>query len=77
MTKLGILEMGLFVMFVAATDAFVVMNFGWAFLMKSWTSTFASIVPIVSLMMLVSFLAFALLEDRLRIRRYGAQGFQS
>jgi len=76
MTKLDILERALFAIFVVAADAFVVVNFGWAFLIASWNSTFARIVPIVSLMTLVSFLAFALLEDHLRIRRYGIDGFQ-
>ena len=76
MTKLSILERGLFAIFVVTANAFVVMNFGWVFLMASWNSTFASVVPIVSLMTLVSFLAFALLEDHLRIRRYGVQRFQ-
>lgn len=76
MTKTVILERGLFAIFVVAANAFVVINFGWAFLMTSWNSTFASIVPIVSLMTLVSFLAFALLEDHLRIKRYGVEGFQ-
>ena len=77
LTKLGILERGLFAIFVVATDSFVVMNFGWALLVKSWNSTFASIVPTVSLIMLVSFLAYALLEDHLRIRRYGIEVFQT
>ena len=76
MTKLDILERGLFAIFVVAADAFVVINIGWAFLIASWNSTFASIVPIVSLMTLASFLAFAFLEDHLRIRKYGVEAFQ-
>jgi len=76
MAKLDILERGLFAIFVVAANAFVVINIGWAFLMTSWDSTFGRIVPVVSLMTLVSFLAFALLEDHLRIRRYEVEEFQ-
>jgi hypothetical protein len=76
-TKLDVLERMLFVVFVVATNAFVVINAGWAFLMMFWNSIFASIVPIISLVTLVSFLTFALLEDHLRSRRYGTDGFRS
>jgi len=76
MTKLDILERVLFVQFVVAANAFVAINVGWAFLVTSWNSIFASTIPIVSLVTLVSFLAFALLEDHLGSRRYGADGFQ-
>jgi len=76
MNKLDILEGTLFAAFVATTDVFVAINIGWAFFTTFWNSL-ASIVPIVSIMTLVTFLAFALLEDHLRGRRYGADGFQS
>jgi hypothetical protein len=76
MMKSDILERGLFVVFVAATDAFVAINLGWVFLRTFWNSVLPSIFPIVSLLTLVSFLAFALLEDHLRGRRYGGDGLQ-
>ena len=76
MTKLNILERSLFVVFVTATNAMVVMNLGWVFLMTFWNSVLVSIVPIVSVVTLVSFLAFALLEDHLRSMRCRADGFQ-
>jgi len=74
MTKIDILERALFVVFVVATNAFVAINLGWAFLVTSWNSIFASIVPALSLVTLVSFLTFALLEDHLSSRRYGGTG---
>jgi len=76
MTKLNILERSLFVVFVTATNAMVVMNLGWVFLMKFWNSVLVSIVPIVSVVTLVSFLAFALLEDHLRSTRCRADRLQ-
>jgi hypothetical protein len=76
MTRPNTLERVLFVVFVIAADAFIVINIVWVFLVMPWNSIFASIVPIVSMVTLVSFLAFALLEDHLRSRKYGADGFQ-
>jgi len=75
MTKLDIIERTLFIVFVVSANAFVAMNFGWAILMTSWNSIFASIVPAISLVTLVSFLTFALLEDHMRSRRYYSDGF--
>ena len=73
-TKMCMLERSLFAVFVVATNALVVGNLGWAFFTTLWTS-FTSIIPFLSLLSLASFLAFALLEDHLRGRRYGADGF--
>ena len=77
MAKLDILERGLFIVFVIATNGFVMLNLGWVFLMKYWGPTLAGIIPAVSLAALVSFLSFALLEDHLRGRMHeGADRFQ-
>jgi len=76
MAKLDVLEKVLFMLFVLATDALVAINVGWAFLAASWNSVFLGIVPFLSLATLTSFLAFVFLEDYLRNRRYGAEGFQ-
>jgi hypothetical protein len=68
-------ERVLFVVFVAAANALVVVNLGWAFLGTLWNSS-VGIVPVVSLVTLASFLSFALLEDQLGTRRYGTDGLQ-
>jgi len=75
MTWLDMLERGLFVVFVGATNALVAMNIGWAFLVASWNSVFLGILPFLSLATLTSFLGFVLLEDYLGSRRHGADGF--
>ena len=72
MTNLAILERVSFAIFVAATDTFVAINMGWAFLTGFWSSL-ASVIPFVSLLTLSSFLAFATLEDYLRSKRYAAE----
>ena len=72
MTRLDVLERVLFVVFVVVADALVAINIGWVFLMTSWNSIFLGIVPVLGIATLVSFLAFVLLEDHLRSRRYGA-----
>jgi hypothetical protein len=76
MTKLDMVERVLFVVFVAAANALVAVNLGWAFFTTFWNSS-SGIVPIVSLVTLVSFLSFALLEDHLRTRRYGVDGLRT
>lgn len=73
MAKVDIAERALFVVFVAAANALVAVNLGWAFLRTLWNSS-SGIVPVVSLVTLASFLSFALLEDHLGTRRYGADG---
>jgi len=75
MTVLEMVERILFAVFVAATNALVAVNLGWAYLTTLWNSSLG-IVPIVSLVTLGSFLAFALLEDLLRTRKYGVDGLQ-
>jgi uncharacterized RDD family membrane protein YckC len=75
MTRVDVLERALFVAFVVATNALVVISLGWVLLSTSWNSVFSGVVPFLSLATLVSFLAFAFLEDHLRGRRYGADGF--
>ena len=76
MAKLSILEGVLFGVFVVATNALVLMNIGWVFLMAFWNSVPAGIIPIASLVTLVSFLAFALLEDHLGCIRRREDGLQ-
>jgi len=76
MAKLDKLEKVLFMLFVVTTNALVAVNMGWTFLVTSWNSVFLAIVPFLSLATLTSFLAFVFLEDYLRNRRYGAEGFQ-
>jgi len=76
MTKLNMLEGVLFGVFVVTTNALVVMNTGWVFLVALWNSVFVGIIPIVSVVTIVSFLAFALLEDHLGGIRRRLDGFQ-
>jgi len=77
MTKLDMLERVFFLVFVTAANALVVMNMGWALLATSWNSVLLGVAPFLGLATLASFLSFVLLEDYLRTRRYGADGFQS
>ena len=76
MTKLNMLEGVLFGVFVVTTNALVVMNTGWVFLVALWNSVFVGIIPIVSMVTIVSFLAFALLEDHLGGIRRRLDGVQ-
>ena len=76
MTKLDMLERALFVAFVVATNALVALNLGWVLLTTLWNSILSGVVPIVSVATLVTFLAFAVLEDHLRSIRCRADGFQ-
>jgi hypothetical protein len=64
------LERVLFITFVVAANAFVAINLGWALLTTSWNSIFADVIPVLGLVTLASYLAFALLEDHLGARRY-------
>ena len=77
MTKLDMLERVFFLVFVTAANALVVMNMGWALLATSWNSVLLGVAPFLGLATLASFLSFVLLEDYLRTRRYGTDGFQS
>ena len=74
MTKLDVLERVLFIVFVVATNALIAINIGWVLPVTFWDSVLLGIVPILSFATLVSFLAFVLLEDHLRIRRYRVDG---
>ena len=74
MAKTDLLERILFVAFVVTTNAFVAMNMGWVFLATRWSSVLSALAPALSLAALTSFLAFVLLEDHLRARRYAAVG---
>jgi hypothetical protein len=74
--KLDVLERVLFLVFVAATNAFVAVNMGWVFLTASWSSILSGIVSFLSLATLGSFLAFAVLEDHLGSRRHEVDGYQ-
>lgn len=59
MAPRAILESAVFITFVLAIDAFIIVNIGW-FLLPS----LISVIPILSIVALVSFLAFVILEDR-------------
>jgi len=66
MTRPRLLERTLFVAFVVTIDSFVAINLGWAFLSTGWGSIFFGIIPALGITALGCFLAFVVLEDRLR-----------
>ena len=69
MAKQGSLEGALFMVFVVASDTLVAINAGWALLATPWSSILLGVVPILSFVTLLSYLAFVFLEDFLRSRR--------